>query len=104
MTAALDVAPVSPWTCAVCGKRPAVKADAVPGVPAAVFPYCAVCSEAMAHPYDVLVNHTAREYAGRLDAAPAFWRDAVARTLRHLEISPDDFRYDVAAEMVRAGG
>ncbi len=88
----------------MCGENPAVHAAAVPGIPNAVFPYCRPCTTAMAHPYDVLVNHTAAEYAGQLDDAPAFWRDVVARTLRHLRIAPADFHADVTAEMVRASG
>lgn len=93
MTATLT----APWQCDVCDEEPAVSALPLPGAPGTtgkVYAYGQRCLDALAHPYDAVVEQTA-EYGG-MTAAPTWWRIVVDRTLEHLGISRDRFDEDVS--------
>ena len=83
-------------TCEVCGKERAVGVAAIPGVPLSVA-YGSNCLAANAHPYPILVIHTA--LCGGYDHTIEEWRRMVDDTLVHLGKAREEFDADVEREM-----
>lgn len=90
-------------TCEVCGNEPAVGVAAVPGVPYSAA-YGRECLHANAHPYGILIANTAMIVWGYVDGdvddplanTADWWQQMVRDTLRHLDLSEEDFRREVA--------
>lgn len=81
-----------PLVCEVCNKEEALGVASVPGIPYSAA-YCKHCIEANAHPYMMLVAGTS--ILGGLTNAHDWWCSMVYDTLRHLDISMQDFVVDV---------
>lgn len=82
--------------CDVCGKEEMVGVAAVPGVPMSVA-YGRECLSANAHPVWVLAANTAM--VGGYEHAAEWWQEMIDDTLKHLDVSREEFDGMVAQDI-----
>lgn len=82
--------------CDVCNDEPGVGVASVPGIPMSVA-YGKKCLAANAHPYGILVSHTA--ILGGLENTADWWNEMVVNTCKHLGKTLAEFNHAVSEEM-----